>query len=568
MARRTNYLFSAVFFAFTAVVIDQEVQAQVLPVGTPLLEDYYRRQQLMGQVDSTVSFVIRPLRQPLLGQENVYNPGQVGGVRTDLVNTPDGEGYVQVLPVTWEHQINTGFPYGWNDGSMVPTKGYQTRVSAGLYFQYKFLSVQFRPEFVYAGNQDYENHAKQPGYGWHWYYAIGNKIDMPEYFGRGRYTRLLPGQSSVRLTFDPVSFGLSTENLWWGPGRRNSLLMSNTAPGFLHATLQTSKPIATPIGSFEGQLVGGKLDNSGFDPSITGESLHHELYYVPKPETWRYFSGLIVNYQPKWLSGLSLGLIRTFTINRSNMTNNPRDFLPFFSPVKKQAPYLDADRGTPRISDEVRDRYGSVFFRWAMPKDGFEVYAEYGRRERPENGRDGMVRMERSRAYIFGLSKIVPLRRSSGAALQFNAEVTQLAAPNVRKDLFTEPWYTHHVVRDGYTHLGQVLGAGIGPSSNIQSVDISWVRGLQQIGLEVERFVHNEDFFYYYIADIRRSWTDLGIGAFAAWDVGPVLLSGALKFTHAYNYQHMWVPPVTDFWAFGRHDRNNVHLRFGASYRF
>ncbi len=35
--------------------------AQNIPVGFPTLEDYYRRQQLLGNVDSNVSFTVRPM---------------------------------------------------------------------------------------------------------------------------------------------------------------------------------------------------------------------------------------------------------------------------------------------------------------------------------------------------------------------------------------------------------------------------------------------------------------------------------------------------------------------------
>ena len=37
------------------------VVAQFLPVGTPVLEDYYRRAQLLGEIDSSISFTSRPI---------------------------------------------------------------------------------------------------------------------------------------------------------------------------------------------------------------------------------------------------------------------------------------------------------------------------------------------------------------------------------------------------------------------------------------------------------------------------------------------------------------------------
>jgi hypothetical protein len=50
----------------------------------------------------------------------------------------------------------------------------------------------------------------------------------------GPFNKAFWGQSSIRLTFGPASIGLSNENIWWGPGIRNSLIMSNNAPGFKH----------------------------------------------------------------------------------------------------------------------------------------------------------------------------------------------------------------------------------------------------------------------------------------------------------------------------------------------
>ncbi|SEM81743.1 Capsule assembly protein Wzi [bacterium A37T11] len=539
--------------------------AQVLPVGSHLLEEYYRQQQLLGKLDSTVSFVIRPLQAKFLRQDNIYRPNEPLNSPYQY-STGDDQIFLQILPITWEVQANSSYPYGWNDGSMIPSNGFQTRLSAGVYAQYKFLSVQFRPEFVYADNKTFENHAKQPGFGMEWYHAIGNHIDMPEYFGNGSYQKAFFGQSNILFTFKPISFGLSTENLWWGPGKRNSLTMSNTAPGFMHATIHTSTPIATPIGSFEAQIVGGKLNRSGFPPSITGESLHQELYYVEKPDDWRYFSGFVANYQPKWVPGLFLGFIRTYVTYHKDQ-DKLQDYLPFFSPSLSGTDYLD-DNGVKQQSNHVRDRYGSVFFRWVMPSGGFEVYGEYGRKLKAENGRDWMVNPTKSRAYILGFTKMVSLHRASGANLQISAEATELASPDPMESNYTASWYTDDVVRDGYTNKGQVLGAGIGPGSDLQSIDVSWIRDLQSIGIEFERFSHNEDFFNHYVRDIRRSWADLGIRGHASWDYKQFVATASFQYTHAYNYQHIVDEFYSDFWDYAKHDKNNVNFRLGISYRF
>ncbi|MEC3880145.1 capsule assembly Wzi family protein [Parapedobacter sp. 10938] len=549
----------------------ESLWAQTLPVGSPVLEDYYRRLQLLGEVDSSISFSVRPLTAEALGQTNLYDPEGVLGDQSYLYGFPGDDTYVQVMPAGLDFNHNGSYPYGWNDGSLVPTRGGQFRFYGGLVAKYRWLSVQFRPEIVYAANQRYGDSGNAPGYGLEWYRATGNVIDQPQYFGKSAYTRILLGQTSVKATFGAVSFGFSTENLYWGPGRYNALLMSNNAQGFPHFTVHTSKPVQTGIGSFEGQLVGGTLTASGFPPSITPDSKHNELYYVEKPDVDRYFSGFVASYQPKWVPGLSLGIIRSFVVNADNM-KGVGDYLPFFKPNVKEATYLDAN-GMEQTSSEVHNRYGSAFFRWVMPAGHLEVYGEYGRSRKAENGRDWMVQPSYSRGYVLGFRKLVPLGFSPGDYLELGAEATELSMNNTyyAKGINRQypTWYTHPVVRDGYTHRGQVLGAGIGPGSNVQTATIGWVRGFKRIGFALERYVHNEDFFYMYVADIRKSWVDFGWSLQGEWDFDGFLTYLKLQSVHSYNYQHQFSQPLgNSFWNFDPQDKNNFLMRLGFAYRF
>ncbi|MGK6349748.1 capsule assembly Wzi family protein [Parapedobacter sp. DT-150] len=550
------------------------LKAQVLPVGTQVLEDKYRRDQLLGLVDSTISFTIRPLTASALGRDDVFDPDGVLGKSSIVYTTPDALGYLQILPASLQYRNNSVYPNGWNDGSMIPARGGQTKLSIGILAKYRFLTVQFQPEIVTASNRKYEELAALPGYGWHWYYTFGNRIDMPEYFGKGGYSGAFMGQSSIRVNFDPVSFGISTENLWWGPGIRNSLLMSNTAPGFPHVTINTTRPVATAVGTFEGQFVAGTLKSSGYPPSYTEESKHHELFYVEKPDVNRYFSGLVASYQPRWIKGLSLGWITTMAVNRPDRGNNLRDFLPFLKPTISEVTYLDAGNGTEKTSEDTRIRYSSIFFRWAMPAGKLELYGEYGRSLRPHDGRDRIVQAAHSRGYVLGFRKLLPSNWiQEGDLFQFGAEVTQLSfnSSYFLNDSPSPTWYTHHVVRDGYTHRGQMLGAGIGPGSNIQSAQVSWIRGLKQVGLQFERIAQKDDFFYSigHINDLRRQWVDLGMQAYADWDFDHLIASLGIQYTHAYNYRFEFdMPPGNTFWEFNPQDKTNMTVQIGVSYRF
>lgn len=542
--------------------------SQVLPVGTPVLEDKYRRDQLLGLVDSSISFAIRPLTATALARTNLFDPMGAADSVNYIYGDPREGLTVQLLPARFQYQLNTTYPYGWNDGPMIPAKGDQVFATGGIFARYKFITLQLQPELMAAAATDYEGMGNLPGYGLEWYRAVGNKIDMPEYFGRGGYARAYLGQSSLRFNFDPVSFGISTENLWWGPGINNSLTMSNTAPGFLHFTINTTKPIATPIGSFEGQLVGGRLRQSGFPPSRDQDLQHFEQYYVEKPDDDRYFSGMIVSYQPKWLRGLSLGYIGTFVAYMDHLSGI-NDYLPFLKSTSKTITYLD-DAGNERTTQTTRDRYHAAFFRWVMPAAHLEVYGEYGRNNSAANFRDLMVRPNQSRAFVLGFRKLVPLSFSPGDYFQLAFEATELSRPPVHFLRNSHTWYTHPIVRDGYTHRGQLLGAGIGPGGSVQSFDFSWIRDIKQVGLKVERLVHNEDFFYTYVYDVRRSWVDLNFLGYVNWDYNNFLFYGAMGYSYAHNYRYEFSQPVpeSDFWNFGRHDKDNLTIQLGVSYRF
>src|SRR3546814_1411531 len=103
---------------------------------------------------------------------------------------------------------------------MIPAKDYLTLLTVGFYAKWGPLSVQLQPELLYATNKAFETIEKS------------YSIDLPEHFEDMPYSKALWVQSSVRLTIGPASLGLSNESLWWGPGKRNSLIMSNNAEGF------------------------------------------------------------------------------------------------------------------------------------------------------------------------------------------------------------------------------------------------------------------------------------------------------------------------------------------------
>ncbi|WP_379020449.1 capsule assembly Wzi family protein [Parapedobacter deserti] len=540
------------------------VLGQTVPVDSSPYEDFYRRRQLLGAVDSSISFMVRPLTFASLSNEYDTSFHDNSGYHTTVWKTSDGFGEVSLLPIIWQNQVNTSYPYGWNDGPMIPAKGIQTYLSAGIYAKYRWLSVQFKPEIVWSGNSTYEGYGGPNGPDEQWYRQFGNNIDLPERFGISNYSNAFLGQSSIRLTLDPISIGLSTENLWWGPGKRNSILMSNTAPGFPHITLNTSKPIRSYIGSFEGQIVIGRLTKSGFPPSLLGDTSRHMRYYRPTAAGRRYFSGITVNYQPRWIPGFFLGFNRTYNSNDGMEGSFVDKYLPFLEPFT-----ASRKMGPDSLDENIsRDQMISFFFRYVIPKVQIEFYGEFARNDHAYDGRDLRLQLNHTRAYTLGLRKLIPLENFWDGNLQVAAEMTQMAVTNTKRIRSSGSWYVHGTVRDGHTNYGQVLGAGMGPGSNVQAVDLSWIRGLKQVGVQFERLVRNEDFATWIIQDYNRNWVDASIAAFGTWDYKRLVFNAHLQFIHAFNYQYGVVTDSNGESTIDPQDINNLHLQFGLMYRF
>jgi len=556
MHRKLLYYLSA-FILFPGALI----QAQSLPAGMHILEDVYRREQLLGRVDSTISFTVRPLFTGLdKGQRGLASDtlSDAGFTRlASTVSTGNSKGYLQLLPVSWLQQHNSKVPYGWNDGSMIPAAGYQTQISLGMYAKYGPVSIQLKPEFVYAENRTFEGlPTDYHNVVWANYYdRYFNVTDIPERFGEKGYTRLFWGQSSIRLNFDPVSVGISTENLYWGPGVRSSLLMSNNAPGFKHITLNTSRPVSTAIGSFEGQMVLGMLDNSGYAPPEVNRIYEGRILYVTKRDDQRYLSGFVLSYHPKWVPGLFIGASRTSQSYEQDAGSKIGDFIPLLQPFEKKQ------------DSEAREYMSSMFFRWVWKEGNAEIYGEYGHNF-PMAFKEFLYEPDYGAAYLIGLRKLVPLNRRRGEYLQAGIELTELQQTTLPA---IGGWYTSNKIRQGHTNQGQVLGASIGPGSNLQSLNIGWVKDIKRFGFQVERYLHNNDLYYPIFTssgDAGKHWVDMSYSVYADWDYKNLLIHVNGSMVRTLNYNYVLYTPVTGGYFVPGLDFLNYQVKVGVTYRF
>jgi hypothetical protein len=521
---------NACFFLFILFTnIQSMAQSGQFLGGGNDVQDIIRRNQLVGRISLNTSLLINHFSGINDALDSLYPTKK---------KTKKG---IVFLPISVVSQDNSKYPQGYNDGPMIPAKGSQQFIALGVKANWGNFSFQFRPEVVKTVNPSFETFStEQYPKIWESYYRWLNKIDAPEQMGNGRYNKLFAGQSAIHYHYKNIAAGISTENIWWGPGRFNALVMSNNAPGFLHFNVKTTSPFETAIGRFESQLFLGNLRGSGvLPPDRYRYYANGQALYKPKPTNARNVVGFIVSWQPKWTNGLSLG----------------------FTAVS----YGYAGAAAPYNKKAI---IGSLFARYLMPAENAELYFEYGRNDKIPTPFNLAFETGYPRAYVAGFRKLFPTRKKH--FWEFAAEFTQLQLPTAELVNTTNSWYTSEKVPHGYTHQGQVIGAGIGPGSNSQIMDISYVNGMNKIGVKFERLVHNNDFYYYTwqgLNEFARRWVDLSTTVHANWQFKQFILSGQLGLIRSQNYQ--WRTLEAPLFYFNRgYDRLNFHSKIALTYRF
>ena len=489
--------------------------------------DYQRTRQLLNDSNGVVtnSFMIRST------SSFQFLQSKLKGTTKDIV---------QSISLNFDQQNNSLQPISFNDGNMYPARGWQERYSYGVNFKLLIFDINYQPEKLTVQNLTQEYYRGNTGDGnfiFKYFGMVANNIDNFRQFGYNRIEETTLGQSRAGIKFKYIAAGVSNENIWWGPGKRNSLVFTNNASGFQHYYLKTVEPIKTYIGNFELAGVVGKLDTTRFT-EIDQELLNAcQACKVFKNLDEREINGITINYQPKSIPNFYIGYAYARQFYR-HATNAVGDTVNFFS------------------KDLPKQEIGSMFFRFAMPEDHAEFYGEMGMpNEVPWPWKFFKERMRPG--FVFGATKLVPLKLFD-SYLSLNVEFTQLQLTNSR-DILHEgypwgggkpnSWYLSTLVKQGWSNNGQLMGASIGPGSNNQSISLCWNKGFNKIGVFVERTVYNNDFYYsvYYnpyaangYGYYNRYWVDLTQRLeLQLMPIKNILLSASFTNTHALNYR--WI---------------------------
>jgi len=487
-----------------------QTYAQSIPVGT-IGDEYLRILQLQGKIDPKISFTTRPnFHSSKYSTDSFYSDLDSSLVAKRLIQTR----FFEFKPILAQirSQYNSLHPYGWNDEGMIKAKGIQTMARIGVYTRIGPLHIQFMPEHVNAENAPYE---------------------ISDEFGsipKDRFQQNFLGQSSVRLNLSAVSIGFSNENIYWGPGQYGALIMSNNAPGFAHYTFNSIRPIKTFLGSFEFQLVTGRLEQDSNTP--------FEIMNLKSNPEWnqsRIFNGINIVFQPSIFPNLFVGVNRAYQYSEVNIEQQGNNFVNKFIPVFSKI--FKSNLGRTDEDKIPRDQQISIFTRWLFPKSHAEMYFEYGWNDHKDNFRDFWIDPEHSASYLIGFKKLKPLGQNRW--LELNSEIIQMAQTTDYLTRQAGDWYTYP--NGGYSHFNQILGAGSGKGNNIQTLNISILNGLSKIGLKIQRIQHQptlaEPFLPLETLGLRPlRWTDIGIGFNAQKHWKNLIIAPQVNFINSMNY--------------------------------
>jgi len=452
-------------------------------------------------------------------------------------------------------RYNSTFAYGSNDGPIWAGRGLTSATQMGFHAAWGPVSLTIAPLAFRAENQDFPIMPNgRTGNA-----AFGNAqfggVDKPQRFGDSNYSRLDPGQSTLRVDLPFVAVGASTANQAWGPGQELPVIIGHNAPGFPHLFAGSSEPLNIFIAKLHGKVIWGELFQSDYSP-VTGGSR-----YISKaePGTKRFASGFVLVGQPRGIPGLEIGGARFFHsiwpqsgIPPSYLTKFLQGFI-----KKNVAPDRPDDPRFPEGSDQrgVSDnQLVSAFIRWVLPRGGFEFHAEYGRDDHSYDIRDLFQEPDHSRVYSLGFRKI--FRRRSESLTAGRLEIMNFQLPQLARYRGEGEIYVHGLIRQGHTHNGQLLGADAGVGTGAGST------------VAVDRFTPAGRWTASWSRVVRQengNYTVLGVRSPRSMDVSHALgfemsrfmrgfdLTGGLTFVYEFN---------RDF----RSDATNLNALLGVRY--
>ncbi|HEU0015472.1 MAG TPA: capsule assembly Wzi family protein [Longimicrobium sp.] len=415
---------------------------------------------------------------------------------------------------------NSAFPHGFNDGPAWSGRGMNAELRAGIAAHVGPLSLRIEPVAFWAENRAFA--LLDNGETGDLAFAHGldpRSIDLPQRFGPRAYTRVDPGESTVRLDVGGVAAGVSTAAEQWGPAVDHPLVLGTNAGGVPRVFLGTAAPVNVGVGRLHGRMMWGSLAQSGYS-------------WTTGPGSRRFATGAVAVFTPRGADHLELGVSRFFHLPWPEGGVGIDEFLKLLDPLEK----ADADStGTgPDGRTDVANQLASAFVRWVLPAAGVEAYAEFARDDHSWDVLDLTLEPDHASGYTLGLRKVW----SRGTRLvSLRGEVMSTQPGHLAEVRGEFPFYVHARTPQGHTLRGQVLGSayGYGGGAGTLALDVYGPRGRWGLAWTRGRVADRADYWRTGVPDARSTEVVHSLGLDGALFAGGVQLTAALTATADLN---------------------------------
>jgi len=368
--------------------------------------------------------------------------------------------------------VNTGAPYGQNDGLLWQGRGFNALLKTGVRFAGYGVELTLLPHLAFSQNVEFKimpsNYDSEFGYFWGYAHNIG--ADAPQRFGDKPFFDFDFGDSEIRYTWKTLTVGFGTQAIWLGPSYLNSMLHSNNAPAYpkfdigLRRQKVTIPWINWYAGDVEARLWVGRLSESGYFDNDSSND-------------YTMFHGFSFSYAPSFLPGLTL-----FT-NRVCMVPWEWENLKYIFPSE---------------DNTIEDQKMSFGLSWMIAQVGLEIYGELGYDDYyPDHFPLGHIRYPfRTLTYTFGLKKAISLIQAKNIYGELFLECSNMEMSQDFQFQWPYSPYFHHQLTHGYTNRGQWLGAGSGWGGNSQYIGFKVYYPKGSSSLFVHRSNPDNNFIY------------------------------------------------------------------------
>ena len=343
----------------------------------------------------------------------------------------------------WFNSYNTATPYGQNDGALWQGKGYNTSFTGGARLETFGFELTVKPQVTFSQNLDFDYMSGV--YGSEYSYFWSGNIDLVQRYGDSSFWNFDWGDTELRWSWHTFTVGFGFQSPWLGPAWLNPMLGSNNSGTYpkIDVGLRRTKLhlpwLGWYIGDVEGRIWCGKLSESDyFDNDSTNE--------------YRQLTGFSVAFSPAFLPEL------TFSVNKISLSRWDEKSIKYLNP------FYD--------TNAVEDQKCSFALDLLFPSVGFEIYGELGLDD--YNSRS-FANPFHTAIYTVGAKKELSFFQKFDFFKRFNIRPEIIFEWNnfeMSQD-FQLQWhymgyYSHGLIKQGYTQNGQIIGAGSGYFGNSQ----------------------------------------------------------------------------------------------------